>query len=286
LDQQSQEPQHGIFCPSCAARIEEPVTPGALIKCPICGTEFIANPNQSAETSVIQNDKPAQTPAARRLSTEEILLERLKTDKPPQKPLAWKTFVIILVVILGATYGIYRWTAKPDKYAANSEVDSSMLLQKRMFYQHIVDSLRSAIAANPQNDSLHLSLADALYDVADWNGSVKEFQTYLAAKPRDPDARVDYAFAIAQQTNNLHLAISEIDTALIYQPDHLNALVNAGILTAQTVSDSNHAQALAKSKEYFERAKAVAEKTNPKMALRIDTLIQAIDKTGERLPMK
>ena len=78
-------------------------------------------------------------------------------------------------------------------------------------------------------------------------------------------------------------ALLEMDTALRYQPNNLNVLVNAGIMTAQSVNDSNHATALAKAKDYFVRAKAVAEKTNPAIASRIDTLIQEIDNTGQRL---
>ena len=41
--------------------------------------------------------------------------------------------------------------------------------------------------------------------------------------------------------------------------------------------DSNHETALARAKNYFERAKAIAEKTKPAMAQRIDILPQAKD---------
>ncbi len=94
---------------------------------------------------------------------------------------------------------------------------------------------------------------------------------------------MDYSYAIAQDNGDLQTALAEIDSALVYQPDHLNALINAGIMTAQTVSDSNHANALARARGYFERARAVAEKTNPAVASRIDTLLHAIDSTGIRM---
>ena len=190
--------------------------------------------------------------------------------------------MILFVVLFAAAFAISRIASTPDKYAPAPVQDTSLALEKHVFFQHIIDSLHSAISANPSNINIHLSLADALYDDQQWNESMKEFETYLAVKPSDPDARVDYAYTIAQANGNLNDAIAEIDTALKYKPDHLNALINAGIMTAQTVNDSNHATALARAKNYFVRAKAVAEKTNPGIAARIDTLIQEIDNAGNQ----
>jgi tetratricopeptide (TPR) repeat protein len=193
---------------------------------------------------------------------------------------------LIFAVVLAIAYVVFQISLKPEKFAPGHEVDTTALLQKQLFYQHLIDSLRLQIVQNPKNIDLHLSLADDLYDVGQWEDSKKEFQTYLAAKPDDADARVDYSYAIAQGNGDLNAAIAEIDTALKYNPRHLNALINAGIMTAQTVSDSNHTTALTKAKDYFERAKAVAEKSDPEVARRIDTLIQAIDSTGIKMPMK
>ncbi len=219
----------------------------------------------------------------RRLSTEEILLDRLKNEPPKKKPISIQTIALLFIAVLGIAFGVFQITSRPDTYAPGHEVDTTALLQKHLFFQHIVDSLQTQITQNPSNLDLHLSLADADYDAGLWADSKKEFQIYLAAKPDDADARVDYSYAIAQDNGDLNAAIAEIDTALQYHPDHLNALINAGIMTAQTVTDTNHATALARSKNYFERARAVAEKTNPGIARRIDTLIMEIDSTGLRM---
>lgn len=261
---------------------------GEMLQCPICGTEFKYEPSHTAESviaeSVIaESDRLISTSSGRRRSTEEILLERFESEPPQRKPIRWSSVALIFAIILAVTFGIFRIASKPDKFAPGEIPDTSALLQKRLFFQHIIDSLHTELAANPANTNLHLSLADALYDDAHWSESMKEFEIYLAAKPADADARVDYAYTIAQNSGNLNDALSEIDTALLYKPDHLNALINAGIITAQTVTDSNHATALARARNYFVRAKAVAEKTNPGIATRIDTLIQEIDNTGQRL---
>jgi len=257
--------------------------PGEILQCPVCGTEFKYELSQTPESAITESDRPPSASPARRRSTEEILLERLQQQPPQKKPIRWSAFALIFAVVLAVTFGIFQLASKPDTYAPGGEVDSTALLQKRLFFQHIIDSLHSAMAANPSNVDNHLTLADALYDAGQWGESVKEFQTYLIAKPADADARVDYSYAIAQNSGNLNDALAEIDTALLYKPDHLNALINAGIITAQTVTDTNHATALARARNYFERAKAVAEKTDPGIAARIDTLIKEIDNTGQRL---
>ena len=276
-----------IYCPSCAARVNEasqPIPrPGDRLRCPVCGTEFKYEPPQTPEAAVAGTDHPSTLSPTHRLSTEEILLERLKSEPPQKRPVRWSSVALIFAILGAVAFGVFSITSKPDKFAPGEEPDSTVVLQKRLFFQHIIDSLHTELAAHPTSADIHLSLADALYDDAKWDESVKEFQIYLASKPSDADARVDYAYAIAQANGNLNDALTEIDTALIYKPDHLNALINAGIMTAQTVSDSNHTTALARARNYFVRARAVAEKTAPGIAARIDTLIQEIDNTGKRM---
>lgn len=256
--------------------------PGEMLQCPVCGTEFKYGPSQTPESAITESDRPISVSTSRRRSTEEILLDRLKQQPPQKKPISWSAFALIFAVVLAVTFGIFHIASKPDKFAPGEIPDTSAQIQKQLFFQHIIDSLRTSMAANPANVQLHLSLADALYDDAQWSESKREFETYLAARPSDADARVDYAYAVAQANGNLNDAISEIDTALMYKPDHLNALINAGIMTAQTVTDTNHATALARARNYFVRAKAVAEKTDPGIAARIDTLIKEIDNTGRK----
>jgi tetratricopeptide (TPR) repeat protein len=280
------EEHHAIYCPSCAARVAEHASSGELLRCPVCGTQFeigAAGEETSAENAIVRSDLSASTTKpTKRLSTEEILLDRLTKDPPIKKQTPWTVVTLVLAGIIAVSMVIFEQTKKTDQYAPGEEVDSTALLQKQLFYQHIIDSLQQRIAANPQEDSLHLDLADAYYDMKQWTQSQAEFVTYLTKHPSDPNARVDYAYAIAQ-SGDVNTAISEIDTALQYDPHHLNALVNAGILTAETINDTNHTDALARAKNYFERAKAVAQKTDPAAAAKIDTLLQAINQTGQKL---
>ncbi len=289
----SEEYSEHIYCPSCAARIlESPPQPGTFLRCNVCGTEFKFQPAQTPDAAIAESDRPATTAPPggapqpspiRRLSAEEILLDRLKEEPPKKKPLPKSTLILLFAAIAAVSVGIVRLTSKPDIYAPGAASDSSLVIQKELFFQHIIDSLHTALVTNPEDTSLHLSLADAFYDEGKWMQSMKEFEVYLGEKPADADARVDYAYTIAQANGNLNDALAQIDTALKFKPDHLNALINAGIMTAQTVNDTNHATALARARNYFVRARSVAEKTDPGIAQRIDTLIQEIDNTGKRM---
>jgi len=275
-----------VFCPSCAARVTERAEVGEMLRCLVCGTEFQASGTTDAaeegtENAIVRSDTPPNQPA-KRLSTEQILLDRLTKEPPVKKQVLWTTIALVLGIILVASFAIFKQMQKPDRYAPGEPVDPTVLAQKRMYFQHIIDSLQQVLAVNPQNADLHLLLADAYYNEDEWAKSRNEFVAYLGVHPEDPDARVYYAYAIAQDGDPI-VAISELDTALRYKPDYLNALVNAGILTTETINDSNHTETLARARNYFERAKAIAVKTDPKAAAKIDTLLAEINKTGERM---
>jgi tetratricopeptide (TPR) repeat protein len=193
------------------------------------------------------------------------------------------TIAIVLIAIGAISFGILKYVSKPDVYAPPSAHDTTDMAQKRAVFQPIIDSIKLVLTKNPNDQDAILHLANVEYDAGDWNESVRNYQNYLAIKPRDADARVDYAYAIAQQTGDIEKSLTQIDSALAFDPDHLNALINAGILSAQMMSNGSHSEALKRSKSYFQRAKALALKKDPAMAGRIDTLLMEIDATGKRL---
>lgn len=267
-----------------------PDSPIERLRCPVCGIEITPPAISTSEPAVVASGHAIQQPAPsdvpevpRRLSTEEALIQRFDAEPPAKKPVGWITFGLIFAAVAAITFAIFRFTSKPDMYAPSHEPDTAMMMQKRLMFQPVIDSLHAVLKANPNDTNTHLSLADVAYDAGYWSESVSEFQTYLHLKPRDADARVDYSYAIAQATGDLNRALNQIDSALAFDPNHLNALINAGILTTQTISDSNHAEPLARARNYFQRAKAIASKNDPAMAKRIDTLLLEIDKTGERM---
>jgi Tfp pilus assembly protein PilF len=267
-----------LYCPSCAAKLPDDILSSTEPECPVCGTKLTG-----ADAPVAKEAEKVDQPA-RRLSTEEILLDRLKADaaQPPARKLPVTFFAILIAVIAIAAYSIYSATKKPEQFAKPKNEDG-LTLEQRAMIQHATDSLSQILGHDPNNTEAHIALANVYYDGKDWKSAAPHYEAYLARHPDDPSARVDYSFVLSQtQPQNLNIALAQIDTALKFKPDFLSALYNGGILAVQ-MTGSSHAEGLARARAYFERAKAVADTAAPEMAKQIDTLITEIDRTGARI---
>jgi Tfp pilus assembly protein PilF len=274
--------QHDLYCPSCAAKLPANVLSSADPECPVCGTKLTG-----VDAPVSKQSAATETVPERRLTTEELLLERLKQDEaqPAPKKLPMTFFVILIAVIAVAAYSIYSATKKPEQFAKPKASDE-LTLEQRAMIQHATDSLTALINREQQNAEAHLSLANVYYDAKDWAHAAPHYQAYLDSRPDDPGPRVDYAFVLSQtKPNDLTVALAQIDTALKYKPDYLSALYNGGILAVQ-MTGTDHMAGLTRAREYFQRAKTVADTAAPAMAKQIDTLIMEIDRTGERMGKK
>ena len=223
--------------------------------------------------------KPAST------RVEDILLERLKNEPEVAPQLAVPLLISILVGVIAIGALIYFISQKPEKFAEDphakqeqqSVVDSSQMYSKRMKLQPMVDSLRGVIAIDPNNDETHLMLANVYYESEFWDKAKPEYESHLKKHPEDVDARVDYAFTIAQLTGDFKAAVVEINKGLKYDPEHLNALFNAGILSVRANLD-NKQKAISEAKVYFHRALIAAKKQgNDKMAEQIQEILTKIE---------
>lgn len=272
------ETPRALYCPSCAAKLPADILSTPDPECPVCGTK-LTGADQPLEKAAMA---PA-TPQKRR-STEDLLLERLKqdADQPPAKKLPVMFFVLMIAVLAVAAYGIYHATKKPEQFAAPKD-ESGLTPEHRAMVEHAADSLNGVLSHDPTNIEAHIALANVYYDGMNWAKAAPHYEAYLTVHPDDPAARVDYAYVLGQiHPDDLNLALAQIDSALKYKPDFLNALYNGGILAVQ-ITGTSHAQSLQRARSYFARAKAVADTSAPVMAQQIDTLIMEIDRTGARM---
>ncbi len=147
----------------------------------------------------------------------------------------------------------------------------------------MLDSLQKAVAAHPDDIDAHLLYANTLYEAAFWEEAKAQYEIYLAARPRDTDARVDYSFVLTQVTHNFKQAIDEIEKALAIDPDHIKGLFNAGLLAVQAYSSRE--EGLAKSEYYFKRAKAAAiKKHETEMLSNIQQILDELEKMKKAKP--
>ncbi len=191
--------------------------------------------------------------------------------------------IILVTIALGVV--VFFISQKKEEYAKDphaearkqAAADSAAMFAKRMQLQPFVDSLARVVAANPNDPEAHKEYANALYEVSDWPKAQVEYEAYLKSDPKDADAMVDYAYVISQTTGDYKRAVGEIDNALKIDPDHVKGLFNAGLMSVQAYPDKK--EGLAKSEEYFQRARKAAEKKGEtEMVKNIDDVLGEIQK--------
>lgn len=219
---------------------------------------------------------------------DDLLLERLKNEPPakPQAPATLTAGIVIAVVALGVIlFFLFR---NPEVFVqqpppgSGARQDASELVNKRMRLGGKLDSLEAIVKANPEDHDAMLALANTYYDGEYWDRAMMAYEHYLGNKPKNVNARIDYAFAIAQATGDFKLAISEIDTGLVIEPDHVQGLFNAGLLSLRANVD-NKQEALRSARSYFARAKAAAAKQgNTVMSGQIDEILKEMEKAQSK----
>ncbi|MCW8802803.1 MAG: tetratricopeptide repeat protein, partial [Ignavibacteriaceae bacterium] len=102
-----------------------------------------------------------------------------------------------------------------------------------------IADLESKINTNPDDMESTLHLAHLLQDSGLLEKAIANYKKYLVKYPENADARVDMAICYYNLGDNT-TAISEMETALKYQPKHQIAHLNLGIvnLTARNIEAS------------------------------------------------
>jgi tetratricopeptide (TPR) repeat protein len=112
-----------------------------------------------------------------------------------------------------------------------------------------IQELENSVAANPDDMSLTLQLANALHDRLFYEKAIPYYKTYLVMNPKDANARVDMGICYKEIGNYIE-AESEMKMALHYVPNHLFAHFNLGIVY---LSEGN----LEESNKWFKRTVAL-----------------------------
>ena len=105
-----------------------------------------------------------------------------------------------------------------------------------------IGQLEEKIKANPEDMESTLHLSHLLQDAGFYEKAIMSYKKYLEKNPKNSDARVDMAICY-YNLNDYKSAISEMETAIKYQPSHQLAHLNLGIvnLAAQNIDASKAA---------------------------------------------
>jgi tetratricopeptide (TPR) repeat protein len=142
--------------------------------------------------------------------------------------------IIALVIIAYAVLDERRPSVDIVQQQATQPISAPLQLPTE------IQELENSVAANPDDMSLTLQLANAFHDRLLYENAIPYYKTYLVMNPKDANARVDLGICY-KELGNFTEAENEMKTALHYVPNHLNAHFNLGIvyLSEGNIRESN-----------------------------------------------
>jgi tetratricopeptide (TPR) repeat protein len=196
------------------------------ITCPQCGSALTRTDKVCPSCGVAVNWADAGLPA------EDISQKERQENKSQRKNSSpgWtsKSVIGAIAVIAIAVLAYELWVEKRP----GVDVVSQQARQQKISPMQLpaeVQELEKSVAANPDDMSLTLQLANSLHDLLMFDKAVPYYKTYLLVNPKDADARVDLGICY-KELGNFRDAKNEMLTALRYVPKHLFAHFNIGIV--------------------------------------------------------
>ncbi len=159
-----------------------------------------------------------------------------RKERKDAKPLplvgSWKP-VAMVVVIVAAAIAI-------ETYSSNQNIPSSATPAQNQQPQQPaganmaavqqIQDMEQQVKANPGNIGMVLNLANFLSDNRFYDKAITYYKMYLDKKPKDTNARVDMGICY-KETGAYDEAVAAMKKALEYEPQHLFATFNLGIVT-------------------------------------------------------
>ena len=212
------------FCSQCGFKFEKEYK-----FCPDCGIK-VSGSNSSKKKS---SDKTVS------VSNEEKTLN----PKVIYGILVGGIAVVAIILLTSGMFDSAPVTIAPvNQNQQQGNVSSGVNLNN----MQMINDLEAKIKTNPEDYKSLLELAHLKNDSGLYEAAIQNYKTYLDKNPKDADARIDMGvcyFNLKDFSN----AITEMETALKYKPNHQIALLNLGVVN---LSAGN----LEKSKEWLKKA--------------------------------
>ena len=213
--------QPKIFCGQCGSVLTKMDT-----LCPSCGVAV----DWKGGTSV---EDPSQKDFQKKKAGENKPQGIIISSAWLSKGILGAVAVIILVIIAYEIIG-----GKRPGGIVIQEQTNQQPMSTSMQVPVEIQELENSVAANPEDMSLTLQLANAYHDRLLYEKAVPYYKTYVQMNPKDADARVDMGICY-KELGNFKEAENEMKAALQYVPNHLNAHFNLGIVY---LSEGNFAE--------------------------------------------
>ena len=146
---------------------------------------------------------------------------------------------LILGFIIGVAVTVVGYELFFDKRTGVEPAIAQPMTANAQVMQQIQD-VEKQLQANPNNSALELELANLFHDNMMWTKAITHYKSYLITNSKDANARVDLGICY-KESNDLPDAKKQMLEALTYEPRHLLAHFNLGIvaLTEGNLEESN-----------------------------------------------
>lgn len=241
----------------------------AEIPCSTCGTINKRNADHCRSCGSELHPATSERPEAPSVSPRVQKKEQRPTkgDSKPGTLLGlWKPAVAVVVIVIGAVV-IDQYVSKENIPTQVTQQQTSVPQQPagaNMAVLPQIEDMERQVKANPSDVGQTLQLANFLSDNRFYDKALTYYQAYLQKKPKDTNARVDMGICY-KEVGQYDQAMREMKKALEYEPAHLFATFNLGIVALDEGKmymdrgEMDRANGLIKeSSEWFQKTVALA----------------------------
>jgi Tfp pilus assembly protein PilF/predicted RNA-binding Zn-ribbon protein involved in translation (DUF1610 family) len=204
--------------------------------CFSCGIPLSGNKNKGQsrpKQDVKKNDRKKSTSEnfsnSKNVNKEEKVLDN-------KKILMISSAIVVVFVFALVASGVFDSGVKENVSQMNNQTSNSSVNLANL---EDITQLENKVSANPNDLESTLHLAHLQQDAGLSEKAIMNYNKYLIKFPENADARVDMAICF-YNLGDYTTAISEMETAIKYQPKHQIAYLNLGIvnLAAQNIEAS------------------------------------------------
>lgn len=185
----------------------------------------------------------------RRPGRQEKSRDSKKKENASGPLFSWKVILGFLGALLAVVVVLELSSTREQSNPQQITVASQMPTANLQVTSQIAD-LEKRVVASPNDMQSILALANKSHDGRFFDKAITYYKRFLDKNPRDANARVDLGICY-YEIGNLDEAQKQMQTALKYDPKHIQGHFNLGIVNLQ-------AQRLQEANEWFKKTIALA----------------------------
>ncbi len=210
-----------IICKNCGEK-----NPKENRECYSCGIPLSGNQSkglgkhkQDIKKIDRQKSISENSTNSKNVRKEEKLLDN-------KKILIFSSAIVVVFIFALVASGVFDSEVKENVTQMNNQTSTSSVNLANL---EEITQLENKVSANPDDLESTLHLAHLQQDAGLSEKAIMNYKKYLTKFPENADARVDMAICY-YNLNDYTTAISEMETAIKYEPKHQIAYLNLGIV--------------------------------------------------------